>query len=234
MDFRSILSSSTESLFSILFEIAFKFSITWRRIDILMMIVIPLLNTTAVQHYSLSRVWFFATPWTVAHQAPLSMVFPRQEYWSGLPFHSLGISLTKGSNPCLLHWQVDSLALSHLSSPHDISCHNSLRTGLKEMETNWSCNRRLTVPRTTNMTLISPLITNLKMTVRADCVVFAWSLLLLSTIALTHWLLVVGVSLWTDNTLTLKLLASKIKQTSFHQSGLFLAFEWQAAEPHFL
>jgi len=27
----------------------------------------------------------FATPWTVAHQAPLSMVFPRQEYWSGLP-----------------------------------------------------------------------------------------------------------------------------------------------------
>ena len=28
----------------------------------------------------------FATPWTVAHQAPLSMEFPRQEYWSGLPF----------------------------------------------------------------------------------------------------------------------------------------------------
>ena len=31
------------------------------------------------------------TPWTVAHQAPLSMGFPRQEYWSGLPFPSLGI-----------------------------------------------------------------------------------------------------------------------------------------------
>ena len=28
----------------------------------------------------------FATPWIVAYQAPLSMVFPRQEYWSGLPF----------------------------------------------------------------------------------------------------------------------------------------------------
>ena len=28
----------------------------------------------------------FVTPWTVAHQAPLSMRFPRQEYWSGLPF----------------------------------------------------------------------------------------------------------------------------------------------------
>ena len=34
----------------------------------------------------LSRVRFFATPWTVAHQAPLSMRFSRQEYWSGLPF----------------------------------------------------------------------------------------------------------------------------------------------------
>ena len=36
----------------------------------------------------LSRVRLFATPWTVAHQVPLSMGFPRQEYWSGLPFPS--------------------------------------------------------------------------------------------------------------------------------------------------
>ena len=35
---------------------------------------------------SLSRVRLFATPWTVLHQAPLSMGFSRQEYWSGLPF----------------------------------------------------------------------------------------------------------------------------------------------------
>ena len=34
---------------------------------------------------SLSRVRLFVTPWTVAHQAPPSMGFPRQEYWSGLP-----------------------------------------------------------------------------------------------------------------------------------------------------
>ena len=33
---------------------------------------------------------FFVTPWTVAHQAPLSMEFSRQEYWSGLPFPSPG------------------------------------------------------------------------------------------------------------------------------------------------
>ena len=34
---------------------------------------------------SLSRVWLFATPWTIAHQAPPSMGFSRQEYWSGSP-----------------------------------------------------------------------------------------------------------------------------------------------------
>ena len=37
----------------------------------------------------LSLIQFFATPWTVVCQAPLSMGFPRQEYWNGLPFPSL-------------------------------------------------------------------------------------------------------------------------------------------------
>ena len=37
---------------------------------------------------SLSRVWLFATPWTTAHQAPPSMGFSRQEYWSGVPLPS--------------------------------------------------------------------------------------------------------------------------------------------------
>ena len=37
---------------------------------------------------SLSRVRLFATPWTVAYQAPPSIGFSRQEYWSGLPFSS--------------------------------------------------------------------------------------------------------------------------------------------------
>ena len=39
---------------------------------------------------SLSRVLLFETPWTVAGQAPLSVGFSRQDYWSGLPFLSLG------------------------------------------------------------------------------------------------------------------------------------------------
>ena len=38
----------------------------------------------------LSRFWLFVTPWTVAHQAPLSMEFSKQEYWSVLPFPTLG------------------------------------------------------------------------------------------------------------------------------------------------
>ena len=37
---------------------------------------------------SLSRVWLFATPWTAAYQAPLSLGFSRQEYWSGVPLPS--------------------------------------------------------------------------------------------------------------------------------------------------
>ena len=36
----------------------------------------------------ISRVQLFETPWTVAQQAPMSMGFPKQEYWSGLPFTS--------------------------------------------------------------------------------------------------------------------------------------------------
>ena len=53
---------------------------------------------------SLSRVQLFATPWTVTYQAPLSIGFSRQEYWSGLPFPSQGIFPTQGLNlglpPC--------------------------------------------------------------------------------------------------------------------------------------
>ena len=50
-------------------------------------------SSTSIHHSewkkSLSRVWLFATAWTVAYKAPLSMEFSRQEYWSGLPFPSL-------------------------------------------------------------------------------------------------------------------------------------------------
>ena len=57
----------------------------------------------------------FATPWTVACQASLSMGFSRQEYWNGLHFLHQEILLTWGLNPCLL--QADCLSLSHPGSP---------------------------------------------------------------------------------------------------------------------
>jgi len=47
----------------------------------------------------LSRVQLFATPWTVAHQAPPSVGFSRQEYWSGLPFPSPGDLPDPGIEP---------------------------------------------------------------------------------------------------------------------------------------
>ena len=47
----------------------------------------------------LSGVWLFATPWTVVCQAPLSMGFPRQEYWSRLPFPSPGDLPNLGIKP---------------------------------------------------------------------------------------------------------------------------------------
>ena len=72
---------------------------------------------------SLTYVQLFVTTWTVACQAPLSMEFSRQEYWSGLPFPTSGVFSTQGSNPHLLrllHWQEDSLPLSHLGIPTSI------------------------------------------------------------------------------------------------------------------
>ena len=47
----------------------------------------------------LSHIQLFATPWTVACQAPLSMEFSRQEYWSGLPFPSPGDLPDPGIEP---------------------------------------------------------------------------------------------------------------------------------------
>ena len=67
-----------------------------------------------------SRVRLFATLWTVAHQAPLSMGFSRQGYWSGLRAFLQGICLTQGIKPYLLHllhWQAGSLTLAPPGKP---------------------------------------------------------------------------------------------------------------------
>ena len=57
----------------------------------------------------LSHVQLFVMPWTVAHQAPLSMGFPMQEYWSGLPFPSPGDLPNPGTEPESPAMQADSL-----------------------------------------------------------------------------------------------------------------------------
>ena len=54
-----------------------------------------------------------STPWTLACQALLSMEFPRQEYWIGLPFPSPRIFLTQGLNPGFLHCRQIVYHLSH-------------------------------------------------------------------------------------------------------------------------
>ena len=58
----------------------------------------------------LSHVQLFATPWTVACQAPLSMGFSEQEYWSGLPFPSPGDLPNPGIEPRSPALQADALS----------------------------------------------------------------------------------------------------------------------------
>ena len=65
---------------------------------------------------SLSRVWLFGTPWAVDRQAPLSMGFSRQDYWSGLPCPSPGDLLTQELNPGLPHCRQTLYHLSHQGS----------------------------------------------------------------------------------------------------------------------
>ena len=66
----------------------------------------------------LSRVRLFATPWTVARQAPLSMGFSRQDYWSGLPFPTPGDLPDPGIESGSPTLQADSLLSEPQEKPH--------------------------------------------------------------------------------------------------------------------
>ena len=68
----------------------------------------------------LSLVQLCVTPWTVAHQAPLSMRFFRQEYWNGLPFlppRDLPNPGIEPMSPVSLVWQADSLPAEPSGKP---------------------------------------------------------------------------------------------------------------------
>ena len=63
-----------------------------------------------------------ASPWTVAHQAPLSMGFSRQEYWSGLPFPSPGDLPNPGIKPGSPALQADSLLYELQGNSLNVCC----------------------------------------------------------------------------------------------------------------
>ena len=66
-----------------------------------------------------SRVQLSVTLWTIAHQAPLSMQFSKQEYWSGLPFPPPGELLHPGTETVTPALQADSLPLSPRGAPRE-------------------------------------------------------------------------------------------------------------------
>ena len=94
----------------------------------------------------LSRVWLFATPWTVACQAPLSMGFSRQECWSGVSFPPPGDLPDPGAEPVSLNTSCAGRQVlyyqCHLGSPRYLICsfvksHDTRRSahlGKKETE----------------------------------------------------------------------------------------------------
>ena len=84
-----------------------------------------LLILTCMRVQLLSRVQLFATLWTVARQAPLSMGFSRQEYWSGLPCLPPGDLPDPGTEPASPELQADSLPLSHRRSPFNCMVTNN-------------------------------------------------------------------------------------------------------------
>ena len=69
----------------------------------------PTVKSSHSKGKSLSHVQLFATPWTVSYQAPRSMGFSRQEYWSGLPFPSPGDLPNPGIVPRSPALQTDAL-----------------------------------------------------------------------------------------------------------------------------
>ena len=81
---------------------------------------------------SLSCVRLFATPWTAAYQAPPSMGFSRQEYWSGLPFPSPGDLPNPGTEPGSPALEADALTSEPPGKPDgnsgihliDVICNN--------------------------------------------------------------------------------------------------------------
>ena len=102
------------------------------------------INTVCmVNHFS--RVQLFAAPWTIAHQAPLSMGFSRQEYWSGLLCPPPGDLPSREIEPhlfCLRHQQMCSLPLAPPGKPRPLT----LSSHITEETERWRSLARATKP----------------------------------------------------------------------------------------
>ena len=81
----------------------------WTFVGKVMSLLLNMLSRPWSEVKLLSHVRLFATPWTAAYQAPPSMGFSRQEYWSALPFPSPGDLLDPGVEPGSPSFQADAL-----------------------------------------------------------------------------------------------------------------------------
>ena len=127
------------------FSLLFKLFLKWVFVCICMY-VWHILYVYVLSRFS--RVQLLPTLCTIARQAPLSMGFSRQEYWSGLPCPPPGDLPYPGIEPmslaCLLHWQVGSVPLCLLGIPICLYTHTYYHI---HIITYWSLNStRLGVP----------------------------------------------------------------------------------------
>ena len=134
----------------------------------------------------LSRVRLFATLWTVAHQAPLSMGFPKQEYWSGLPFPSPGdlpnlkIKLTSLESPALAG---ESLPLNRLGCPFlDIVVAVQLLSYVRLLATTWTAACQASLSFTISWSLLK--LMSIESVRPSNHLIFCHPLLLLPSILL--------------------------------------------------
>ena len=93
------------------------------------------------------------TPWTIAHQAPLSTGFPRQEYWRGLPFPPTGDLLYPGIAPESPALQTNSLPLGHEGNKSTISSVQSL-IHIRLFATPWTAARQASLSITNSRSLL--------------------------------------------------------------------------------
>ena len=106
---------------------------------------------------SLSRVRLFATPWTEAHQAPPSMGFSRQGYWSGLPFPSPGDLPNPGIEPRSPALQADALTSAPPGKPMAESEEELKSLLMKVKEKSEKVGLKLNIQKTKIMVLVPSL-----------------------------------------------------------------------------